>query len=342
MFARKTTFVIGAGASFEFGLPVGETLKDRIVSSLPGKLPEITPRLHTALLIATQGDQNELARACRRIKDGLPLATSIDRFMDFHQADEMLLKVGKVAITSNILTAERKSTLHFDSGSSMNFSGIKDTWLPQLFRYMQEGAKPGNVKDILKNISFITFNYDRCIEHFLYNALIAFSGCNGEEAAEAMREITILHPYGRLGRLPWDIVNPNETALAYGFTEDNPRNIFNVSTQLKTFAEQIAEDDTTLCAVRREIETSKQLIFMGFSFLEQNMKYLTPENPTPLQRSPIATSYNESTQNTNISSDAITTLLSGRNAATRSHQNAIMLNVTAVDLIKAYGNQFRS
>ena len=94
VFARRTVFVVGAGASAEFGLPLGSAVASEI------ELKLYFGRDETGRLSRHHGDpelwrvvQNHAGRAqmdaylaaCHEIRSGLHLADSIDRFIDFNR-----------------------------------------------------------------------------------------------------------------------------------------------------------------------------------------------------------------------------------------------------------------
>ena len=57
--------------------------------------------------------------------------------------------------------------------------------------------------DIFKHLTIVNFNYDRCVEHFLFHAMQAWSLKDEREIAELMKGLNIYHPYGSVGDLPW-------------------------------------------------------------------------------------------------------------------------------------------
>jgi hypothetical protein len=61
------------------------------------------------------------------------------------------------------------------------------------------------VREIFNKIAFIVFNYDRCIEIVLLNALQTDYGIREQEAKCVIGELEIIHPCGviELGRLLW-------------------------------------------------------------------------------------------------------------------------------------------
>jgi len=55
---------------------------------------------------------------------------------------------------------------------------------------------------IQNNVSVITFNYDRSLEHYLLTAIQNDYGRTEAEAADVLKSIPIIHLHGNLGNLP--------------------------------------------------------------------------------------------------------------------------------------------
>lgn len=73
-------------------------------------------------------------------------------------------------------------------------------WLSELFIQIQEDVQFENIDSIFQNITIISFNYDRCIEHYLFNVLRSFADISAADSSEIMKKLEIFHPYGRVGR----------------------------------------------------------------------------------------------------------------------------------------------
>ncbi|MDD5773253.1 MAG: hypothetical protein PHX78_07290 [bacterium] len=60
-------------------------------------------------------------------------------------------------------------------------------------------------------VSFVTFNYDRSLEHFLYTTLSHYSeDITSPKVIEIINQIPIIHLYGQLDPLPWQGENGRE------------------------------------------------------------------------------------------------------------------------------------
>jgi hypothetical protein len=83
------------------------------------------------------------------------------------------------------------------------------------------GCGEEGLRDRLANLVLIIFNYDRCIEHYLFHSLVNYHEMSREQAAELMAGVRIYHPYGKVGNLPWENSAPSiETILRPSLPSD--------------------------------------------------------------------------------------------------------------------------
>src|SRR5438552_8233513 len=127
MFASKTVFVVGAGASNDLGLPLGPDLRNRLVgvlhdvkvqnSTLMGP-EEITRAMHKRANEAAdpRAEMLELVRAAATIAKNLRLVRSIDEFVDHNSGDSHIEFIAKCAICYEIISAEHRSLLLAKAG----------------------------------------------------------------------------------------------------------------------------------------------------------------------------------------------------------------------------------
>ena len=289
----KTVYVIGAGASKEAGLPTGEELKERISELLDikfgrfGTLENGDEKFFEALkkhAIKTTGNKSKLKSfvdTARHIRDGLPLAISIDNFIDTHRDNKKIALCGKLAIVRSILEAEKDSGLYFNkelngyiaTNQTINFDAISDTWYISFFKLLTENCEKNELCDRFKDISLIIFNYDRCIEHFLYNALQLYYGIGESEAAELVKSINIYHPYGSVGTLSWLHENGN---IEFG-SELSPEKLLELAQEIKTFTEGTDPNSSEISEIKLNMAYAQRLVFLGFAFHKLNMELIKPK-----------------------------------------------------------------
>ena len=271
MFKKKTVFIVGAGASAEFDLPVGNALAKTISTKMDIRFEHgFRPigggdlQLFEQITNQKRNYANEFQNSAWLIRDGILLSRSIDDFLDLHRNDPRVNLYGKAAIVQCILEAERGSKLYFGTNSqSDNFSPAKfsDTWLVKFMQMLTPGIPRENVRQIFDNVSFIVFNYDRCIEFFLLNALRTVYGIPEQEAQAALDDLDIIHPYGVI-----------DISVQFGATRAN---WVALSQGIKTYTEQIGSGEMT-SRIAGIIDGADHIVFLGFAYHDQNMLLLKP------------------------------------------------------------------
>lgn len=293
MFKSKTVFVVGAGASCEAGLPSGEALKTNIARILDIRFNDWGSELvsgdykmvETLRQAAREaGDEraniNPYLHKAWRIRDVVPAAAiSIDNFLDAHRGDAIMELCGKLGIVKSILDAEKQSKLKPRELGESDFTlrDLSGTWYVGFLQMLTEGVRKGNVESIFENVSIITFNYDRCIERFLVQALADYYDLAPAASQEVVSKLRIFHPYGQVGALPWQNANGG---VAFGSEHGS---LLDLSKQIKTFTEGL-DDQEILSGMHDAIGRAEVVVFLGFAFHPLNMELLTPGYSTAVQR----------------------------------------------------------
>jgi len=281
---KSLVLVVGAGASKEANLPVGDELKHQIASVLDirfqsGQMISGDNHIAQAFKLLAQsrdggyGDINPYLHASWIIRDAMPQAASIDNFIDAHRGNEKIAECGKLAIARCILEAEIKSAMRIDRSNiynKLNFKGLEQTWYNLFFRLLVENCQLQDIAERLSHIAIITFNYDRCIEQYFHAALRNYYDIETQEATALLENLRIFHPYGSLGRLSW----PNGSNVSnFGSTPD-PHQLLEISRKLKTFTEGTDETHSEIIEIRMTLESSSRVAFLGFAFNRQNLELL--------------------------------------------------------------------
>lgn len=286
MFNKKTLIVVGAGASKEANLPTGHELKQRIARILDirfqdGRQISGDRFVWEAIRLAVRRDDPNAAdispyqRTAWRIRDAMPQAISIDNFIDTHQGDTKLELCGKLAIVRSILEAERNSLLYFDTTGrtpSLNYQSLEATWFNAFMQLLHENCRAEQVEERLSSIRLIVFNYDRCIEHFIYHSLQTYYGIDPDRAAALVRGIEIYHPYGTVGKLPW---YERKYAVDFG-AELRPNQLVDLASQIRTFTEGTDPNSSDVVAIQKGMGESRIILFLGFAFHRLNLQLLRP------------------------------------------------------------------
>ncbi len=286
MKSKKLTLIVGAGASKEFGLPVGSELKQKISSLLDIRFDynqqksgdyQIRNALESAVRQPDgRRDINPHLHAAWRIRDAMPQAISIDNFIDNHQGDEKIELCGKLAIVKSILDAEKSSKIYVDPSnnrSGINYASTEACWLNPFTRLLTENCRADQLEDRLKSVAFVIFNYDRCIEHYLYYALQNYYKLSETRVAELLNAVQFYHPYGSVGTLPWQ---GQKNVATFG-GDLHPDSLLDNARHIKTFTEGTDPDSSEVCAIREAVATSDNLLFLGFAFHKLNMQLICPE-----------------------------------------------------------------
>jgi hypothetical protein len=281
MFKRRTLFIVGAGASAEVGFPVGTGLARIIGKKLGLEVDNFghigraaDPDFFQQFYRAYQSTIGEYFTAFRIIREGILLSNSIDDFLNIHSGNARVVEVGKAAIVRSIIEAETHSLLFVNPSNIFNkldYSKVEPTWFLKLMRVLGPGVTVPNVKQLLEDVSFIVFNYDRSIEHFLTHAIQQLYAIGKKDAAAIVDATTIIHPYGSIGSLD---------AVPFGGDEHRNFDFLALSKGIKTYTEQIEEGET-IEKIQGEVRNAKSIVFLGFAFHDQNMALLKPRRPLP-------------------------------------------------------------
>lgn len=196
-------------------MPVGRQLSDQISRmmffefSTFGESDKGDRRLLAWLRQKYQqkADLDARLSVARDISEGIYLASSIDNFIDMHASREHVAEVGKLAIAVAISRAEAGCSLFVSSRNDRNRlqldrEGIGDTWIDSFTRILFDRVRADNVDQVADNVTIVSFNYDRCLEQYLVDALSQTYRLTYADAHQIVSRIRIIHPYGSLGRLP--------------------------------------------------------------------------------------------------------------------------------------------
>jgi hypothetical protein len=249
-----TVFVLGAGASQPFGLPLGVELYRDVIDHF------IVNGANRKLLLDTtshrEGQLDNFLNALRR--SGL---TSVDAFLE--RRYEEFLDIGKAAMAIELLLREQEGLLW-----------NVPNWM--LYLYGRMGSE--SFAEFSNNdVSFVTFNYDRSLEHFLCTSLANSYGRSTEEVAEAMKTIPVVHLHGRLGYLPWE----DKNGRAYGDKTIDNRIVELCVKEMRVVHEDITDRDAIFTEAKRLLKKAKRVYLMGFGFGNKNVERIDLPSLTP-------------------------------------------------------------
>jgi hypothetical protein len=277
---RKTVFVVGAGASFELKFPLGEELVLQIGKALkfsPSTFGETTSTgdkdlWQTIKRHASQGQSSlgEYLQAALKVSAASHLGISIDNIVHQLGNQPLVAVCAKFGIARRILDAEASCALReTDEQPSFQWAEARGTWLGGFAQLLVQDLQRTSLEGIFQNVSIISFNYDRNVRRFLPLVLQSQFGIEESEARELSKGMRIFHPYGSIGPLPWEGL---PAAVAYG--KCRLETMLTAAGNLRTFTEQI-EDESHLADMRAALSEAERIVFLGFSYLPQNMELLT-------------------------------------------------------------------
>lgn len=286
---NKTVIVIGAGASKECGLPTGDEMKADIARLLNFRFSDNGERrsgdqkVLDALrsISRTSGNPGGVSPyldAARHISAALPLAISIDNFVDAHRGNGVLELVSKVAIAKAVLDGERTSKMwngeHWE-GKALKAAELDGTWYPELMKRLTEGNSWNDLVDRLSGLTLVVFNYDRCIEHFVFSALKIYYKVSDDDAALAIERIKIIHPYGSVGPLRWQRGADN---IEFGGAGGGDQLVKSAS-KIRTFTQGTDPKESEIVELRDRFLAADTVLFLGFAYHQMNLNVLRPGRP---------------------------------------------------------------
>jgi len=181
MIDKQTLFILGAGASACSQYPTGEELNSFIIN-------EFLSYKQRFLI-----DEEQELFEDHDIKNFTKLfdasrAPLIDYFIA-KNPDEKIRGIGKLAIVLSILDGEIKNK------NVKNIDLFDQDWFSIIFDKMTSDIFDAKIIDrILDNkISFITFNYDRSLEHSFCEALQSNYSLKNEKIKEEIRKSYRIH-----------------------------------------------------------------------------------------------------------------------------------------------------
>ena len=278
----QTVIIVGAGASTEFSsvaerrMPVGEGLaamiRARLTSDLANWREDRECPLVQALQYQSIFNGNIHPQAMERIRVGIVGSESIDDFVNEWEGFPGVKEVAKVAIAYSILAAESQTDLaQLDQkvgDPTEVLAGLRNSWLGRLLRFHNAGhSMRRSFIEGMSDLAFVTFNYDRTIEWYLWNHLTRTLAVPKREARELIARIPIIHVYGSLGL-------PAELGGNTPFGVFDPHRVANAAARLQTYCETI--DTNHAGAIAGVIEQAKRHIFLGAAFHPQNMRLIYP------------------------------------------------------------------
>jgi hypothetical protein len=210
----------------------------------------------------TTGLTEEHKNAMQRIRNSIVSADSIDDFISEWSEIPQLEAVAKIAISSQILAAERSSTLRFegvpDALRTSHLRSFNSTWLGRIVRRPDRARR--DINAMLEDVSFVVFNYDRLIEQYIIQYSKYALNISDADCDTIISNLNIEHAYGSLGSLT------GHHQVGFGEKEHYvPR----AAQSIRTYNEDHPSEGIE--KVRNTISNSDTIIFLGCAYHEQNL-----------------------------------------------------------------------
>lgn len=244
MINRKTVLILGAGASCDFGFPSGRKL---VTDILKGLEKETDLFAHLMNYDINNFTADKIRSFYKALRESMP--PSIDIFLETrHEFTDL----GKATIAYMLIPCEDEQNLKRSS---------KVHWYEYLFSKMHSPSLEGFKEN---KLSFLTFNYDRSLEKFLFDAIIGKYGLAYDKAVNQFDELVkIKHVYGQLGY-------PNSRHYSPKIRDS----YIKVCMQNIQLMHEVDESSPILTEAKVLIQKAEVVCFLGFGYHESNLKKL--------------------------------------------------------------------
>ena len=245
----KTALILGAGASAALGYPCGKELIDRICRKLEWHPNSPRPQREQLIRLGFQEDQ------INRFREGLNFGNpeTIDSFLEHNPDFERL---GKVCITLELSSYENEDAFTREA------IAIKE-W----YREFWDGLQKNFSLISRRQLSIITFNYDRSLEHFLFVASHKSRSRDlHDDLAAWLNSDHFVHIHGRMGYLDWQQQPEAETRK---YVHDCTEQAIARSAHLILLPHGSKGLDRKVESIMRGTE---RVLFFGFGFDNRNLQ----------------------------------------------------------------------
>jgi len=248
MTIKPTTFILGAGASLPYGYPSGNALVAEIIKAL-----ENSDSLAYQAAISAGISSDAILKF--RTDLALMELNSIDAFLGIRKD---YVDLGKISITGVLLPLERPQ-LYRETVNS------EPSWYRYIWNFIYNRIDDVNVGPL----SFLTYNYDRSLDWYLYSKFKELYGFGFSEMKNLGARIKIHHIHGILGSSPWDDESAREYSPNIGVDD-----ILGAASGIKVIHEA-AEIMAAYEIVHDVLSKSANVIFLGFGYNKDNVERLS-------------------------------------------------------------------
>ncbi len=316
---KRTVIVIGAGAGKDFGMPTGEELVRQIADQA-----EVAQTFHYEIREyykirgKIHGEGLEKSLLEEQFKKGKYKPYSdISKIVSYYQPfsiDELLDSIRQDKINISIEDAETTKEKLIEAGSIEDAETAKEKLIEAgktliamfllqaedkkifgnfeatcWYRHLRSaiitsGKNDDEIAKQLKNMTIISFNYDRSLDYFLRTRLGKFYD-----------KIKVIYPYGKLAG-DWNEKSQDYSDISYGYFKKigeadakKRKEIFEAAEaigkkggkeRLKIIGE--LDDSCELKEIQKSITEAGNIYFLGFGFHQENCRILGVTTETKL------------------------------------------------------------
>lgn len=260
MIVNDVVLVLGAGASCDYGFPLGVKLKRDIIDYFSsGSNRQALASMHSIPV-------DFQLKFCDELKNSS--LASIDSWLEGRPE---YTELGKTAICFQIGKQEYRGRLE----DRYDGHGSQSGWYHVLWQKMKAGAK--TLKDLSENrISIVTYNYDRSLEEFLMKSAKATFGRSQEQCAEYLNKIPIIHVHGQTGYLDWQ-ANPRSLPVKHYAGDSMDWEIAQECAK-GIYIVHDSDEGPNYKSARDLISKASAIYFLGFGYAYENLQRLSDGN----------------------------------------------------------------
>jgi hypothetical protein len=191
---------------------------------------------------------------------------SIDFFLE---QNPDFIDLGKLFITNIFIQSEDENNIYKNREVYKPEKTIKgeEDW----YSYLINKCMLAPFESLAQNkVSFLTFNYDRSLEFFLYNFFKEGFSKTKEDVIALLKNFEIIHLYGHLGPLPWHADN----AFDYNVKSEHYPERMRYEHSLKSLYLIGEERTENFSKAQNIIAKSERICFLGFGYNRENLDRL--------------------------------------------------------------------
>jgi hypothetical protein len=240
LLSRRTVMVLGAGASSPYGFPLGIELRNQLINSIKGGELRTTPE-------GLSFPRDLVADFCLALS-----GTSHPTVDTFLEHKPQYRELGAYMIAKQIMTHEKNSS---------NRLFPKRDWYGLLYDLLALE----NPDVPVQNLSIVTLNYDRTLEHFLTRTVDW--DCHESRITTArarLASIKIIHAHGSLGEY---------SRVTYPLDSDSPQAVSKAAENIKIISDNL-DDSEAFKAAQALLGVAERILFLGFGYHPQTLRRL--------------------------------------------------------------------